>query len=104
MLFGPVLICQVEKLLCLPISCAVFAFLFMACTLEVVLLRLTISDDLFRPQLDEDGQPIGIGMAGNVDDDADGEDNIYYENVTNNYEYWARRRRRYHQRQQQQQQ
>ncbi|XP_023177898.2 uncharacterized protein LOC111604182 [Drosophila hydei] len=92
MLFTSGVICHVEKLLCTPISFAVFAFLFMACTMEVVLLKLTTSAHVF-------------GRPPNHDDWDEGgqfeEEDIYYENLENNYEHWARRRLRYHQRQQQ---
>lgn len=96
MLFSSSLICQVERLMCLPISFAVLGFLFMACTLEVVLLKMTTSDPVFgrsnpADDWEEDGGP-------------EGEEQIYYENLENNYEHWARRRMRFHQRQRQQQQ
>ncbi|XP_017958912.1 BMP-2-inducible protein kinase [Drosophila navojoa] len=92
MLFTSGVICQVEKLLCTPISFAVFAFLFMACTMEVVLLKLTTSAHIFgRPPNQDDWDEGGQF----------GEEDIYYENLENNYEHWARRRLRYHQRQQQ---
>ncbi|XP_060653984.1 uncharacterized protein LOC132789755 [Drosophila nasuta] len=91
MVFASVLVCQVEKLLCTPISFAVFAFLFMACTMEVVLLKMTTNPHIFgRPPNHEDG-----------DDGSEYEEDIYYENLENNYEHWARRRRRFHQQQQQ---
>ncbi|KAM8714238.1 hypothetical protein ACLKA7_014385 [Drosophila subpalustris] len=90
-MFASVVVCQVEKLLCTPISFAVFAFLFMACTMEVVLLKMTTSAHVFgRPPNQEDW-----------DDGHEHEEDIYYENLENNYEHWARRRRRFHQRQQQ---
>lgn len=92
-MFASVLVCQVEKLLCAPISFAVFAFLFMACTMEVVLLKLTTSAHVFGPP------PSHNDWDWNWQE---GEENIYYENVENNYEHWARRRMRFHQRQQQQ--
>ncbi|XP_052841654.1 uncharacterized protein LOC128255881 [Drosophila gunungcola] len=94
MFFSPEVLCQVERLMCLPISFAVLGFLFMACTMEVVLLKLTTSDPVFGPPADdweENGGP-------------DAEEQIYYENLENNYEHWARRRMRFHQRQQQHQQ
>ncbi|ALC42029.1 CG43341 [Drosophila busckii] len=90
MFFNAVVLCQVEKLLCAPISLAVFAFLVMACTMEVVLLKLTTSPQVFGgdpddwPEADESAQ----------------EERIYYENVENNYESYARRRWRFQQRQQ----
>ncbi|KRF80049.1 serine/threonine-protein kinase tousled-like 1 [Drosophila virilis] len=91
MLITSVVVCQVEKLLCTPISFAVFAFLFMACTMEVVLLKLTTSAHIFgRPPNHDDW-----------DEGSEYEEDIYYENLENNYEHWARRRMRYHQRQQQ---
>ncbi|XP_039486730.1 uncharacterized protein LOC120448661 [Drosophila santomea] len=94
MLFSAVVLCQVERLMCLPISFAVLGFLFMACTMEVVLLKLTTTDPVLGPPAEdweENGGP-------------DGEEQIYYENLENNYEHWARRRMRFHRQRQQQQQ
>lgn len=110
-MFASVLVCQVEKLLCTPISFAVFAFLFMACTMEVVLLKLTTSGaHVFGspPQLTSSDDWDWHGQQQQQQEEyGEDENSIYYENVENNYEYWARRRLRYHQQQlraQQQQQ
>ncbi|EDX06045.1 GD10495 [Drosophila simulans] len=94
MLFSAVVLCQVERLMCLPISFAVLGFLFMACTMEVVLLKLTTTDPVLAPPAEdweENGGP-------------DGDILIYYENLENNYEYWARTRMRFYRQQPQQQQ
>lgn len=99
-MFASVLVCQVEKLLCTPISFAVFAFLFMACTMEVVLLKLTTSGaHVFgSPPLPDDWDWNGQQHQ-QQEEYGEDENSIYYENVENNYEYWARRRLRYHQQQ-----
>ncbi|XP_017027226.1 uncharacterized protein [Drosophila kikkawai] len=94
MLFAASLICQVERLMCLPISFAVLGFLFMACTMEVVLLKMTTSDPVFGRSGPPDDWEEGGGPEGD-------EEQIYYENLENNFEHWARRRMRFHQRQQQ---
>ncbi|XP_017108087.1 chromogranin-A [Drosophila bipectinata] len=91
MIFSSTLLCQVERLMCMPISFAVLGFLFMACTMEVVLLKLTTSNPVF-------GRPADDWEEDNGDDR---EEQIYYENLENNYDQWARRRMRFNQRQQQ---
>ncbi|XP_030370252.1 uncharacterized protein LOC115620900 [Scaptodrosophila lebanonensis] len=91
MMLASVVVCQIEKLFCTPISFAVFAFLFMACTMEVVLLKLTTSAPVFERHNDD------------WDDGSEYEEDIYYENLENSYEHWARMRMRFRQRQQEQQ-
>ncbi|KNC26129.1 hypothetical protein FF38_12233 [Lucilia cuprina] len=71
---------------------ALLGLLMLVCILEVILLKMTTSAGLFtRPHhYDPD-----------YDDSGEYEEDIYYEELSNNYDQWARRQMRYRQQQQQ---
>ncbi|XP_017471537.1 PREDICTED: uncharacterized protein LOC108377509 [Rhagoletis zephyria] len=75
---------------------AVLMFLFMVCAFEVVLLKLTTIGS---------STANGFGRSNTEDDDSsEYEEDIYYEDLRNNYERWARRQMRYRHRVQRQEQ
>ncbi|XP_053963226.1 uncharacterized protein LOC129244428 [Anastrepha obliqua] len=74
----------------------VLMFLFMVCAFEVVLLKLTTTGS----------STVNVFGRSDADDDdsSEYEEDIYYEDLRNNYEHWARRQMRYRHRIQRQEQ
>lgn len=72
---------------------ALIGLLVMVCVLEVILLKMTTSAGLFTRPHHHDPD---------YDDAGEYEEDIYYEDLSTNYDQWARRQMRYRQRQQEQ--
>lgn len=73
---------------------ALFGLLILVCILEVILLKITTSAGLFtRPHHHYDSD---------YDDSGEYEEDIYYEDITSNYDQYARRQMRYRHQQQEQ--
>lgn len=86
MFFASSIIGQWEKVAyCTDINVTVFMFLFMVCAFEVVLLKMTISPSVFTHDYHEGDDHYNNDNYG---------EHIYYEDIDNNYDHYARRRMR----------